>query len=273
LACVGRSAAGQRNPPQALVGGAQGARVSRNRDRPCAAAQHGGQPQLDPRHRRQPRAYRSAGRAGKAARRRPAASWSSRAPELSWPSRASSPISVCANCASCNWPRPRTRHHPRSGQPTHRSRGPSVGCARQLLLLPATAGGGKCGRLTSANEIDQILRTVARAWPIANAPGWLPRRSPSAQVWPGRVASLRNQIARAMGYSSFFGLHVADYGNDRRRGNGTHGRHAGGQQPLYDGLHCLQNTPWPDRYKKSVPKFDSGALAGQSLGAGMARLG
>jgi len=133
--------------------------------------------------------------------------------------------------------------------------------ARQSAVLDSYSfclqplAGGKCGRLTSANEIDQILRTSRvladreRAWMASKEIG---RPLKSGLV---ELQALRNQIARAMGYSSFFGLHVADYGMTVDEVMALMDATLEASRPLYDGLHCFAKHALADRYKKSVPKL------------------
>ena len=115
--------------------------------------------------------------------------------------------------------------------------------------------GGKCGRTTSANEIDRILRTSRvltereRAWQSSKEIGRL--------LKPGMVElqSLRNRIARAMGYSSFFALQVADYGMTVDEMMALMGATIEATRPLFDGLHCMAKHILAERYKKPVPKL------------------
>ncbi len=115
--------------------------------------------------------------------------------------------------------------------------------------------GGKCGRPTSANEIDQILRHSRgladreRAWTAAKEIG--------RPLKPGLVElqALRNQIARAMGFPSFFALHVADYGMTVDEMMTLMNATLEAGKPLYDGLHCFAKHALADRYGKPVPKL------------------
>ena len=133
--------------------------------------------------------------------------------------------------------------------------------ARQSAVLDSYTfclqplAGGKCGRPTSANEIDQILRTSRvladreRAWTASKEIG---RPLKSGLV---ELQALRNQIARAMGYPSFFALHVADYGMTVDEVMALMDATLEAGKPLYDGLHCFAKHALADRYKKAVPKL------------------
>ena len=133
--------------------------------------------------------------------------------------------------------------------------------ARQSAVLDSYTfclqplAGGKCGRPTSANEIDQILRSSRvlaereRAWTASKAIG--------RPLKPGllELQALRNQIARAMGYQSFFALHVADYGMTVDEMMALMNATLEASKPLFDGLHCFAKHALADRYGKSVPKL------------------
>jgi len=114
---------------------------------------------------------------------------------------------------------------------------------------------GKCGRPTSANEIDQILRQSRvlaereRAWTASKDIG---RPLKSGLV---ELQALRNQIARAMGYPSYFALHVADYGMTVEEMMALMDATLEASKSLFDGLHCFAKHALADRYKKPVPKL------------------
>jgi peptidyl-dipeptidase A len=122
-----------------------------------------------------------------------------------------------------------------------------------FCLQPLAAG--KCARPISANEIDQILRTSRVLAERERA--WLASKEIGRPLKPGLVElqTLRNQIARAMGYPSFFGLHVADYGMTVDEMMALMDATLEAVRPLYDGLHCFAKHALADRYKKSVPKL------------------
>jgi len=133
--------------------------------------------------------------------------------------------------------------------------------ARQSAVLDSYTfclqplAGGKCGRPTSANEIDQILRSSRvlaereRAWTASKEIG--------RPLKPGllELQALRNQIARAMGYPSFFALHVADYGMTVDEMMALMNATLEANRPLFDGLHCFAKHALADRFKRPVPKL------------------
>src|SRR5450631_1999337 len=70
---------------------------------------------------------------------------------------------------------------------------------------------GTCARPTSANDIDDLLRKSRNLKEREQA--WLASKEIGRKLKPGLadLQTLRNQVARALGYSSFFALQVADY--------------------------------------------------------------
>src|SRR5208283_1927561 len=133
--------------------------------------------------------------------------------------------------------------------------------ARQSAVLDGytfclqPVAGGKCGRPTSANEIDQILRHSRVLADRERA--WLASKEIGRPLKPGLVElqALRNQIARAMGYPSFVGLQVADYGMTIDEMMALMDATLEASKPLFDGLHCLAKHALADRYGKSVPRL------------------
>jgi peptidyl-dipeptidase A len=112
-----------------------------------------------------------------------------------------------------------------------------------------------CRRPVSANDIDDILRKSRvlkqreRAWAASKEIG--------RKLKPGLVElqGLRNQVARAMGYSSFFALEVADYGMTTTEMMALMDGMLVAVAPLYDGLHCFAKHTLAERYKQPVPRL------------------
>jgi peptidyl-dipeptidase A len=133
--------------------------------------------------------------------------------------------------------------------------------ARQSAVLDSYSfclqplAGGKCGRPTSANEIDQILRHSRVLAERERA--WIASKEIGRPLKPGLVElqALRNQIARAMGYSSFFALQVADYGMTVDEMMALMNATLEAARPLYDGLHCFAKHVLADRFRRPVPKL------------------
>jgi len=88
-----------------------------------------------------------------------------------------------------------------------------------------------------------------RAWTASKAIG--------RPLKPGllELQALRNQIARAMGYQSFFALHVADYGMTVDEMMALMNATLEASKPLFDGLHCFAKHALADRFRSPVPKL------------------
>jgi peptidyl-dipeptidase A len=103
--------------------------------------------------------------------------------------------------------------------------------------------------------VDAILRSSpdmqerARVW---NASMELGR-----PLRPGleTLVPLRNQVAREMGYSSFFALQVADYGLTVKEMMTLLDTTLGAIAPLYDSLHCWAKQTLAARWKQPVPRL------------------
>jgi peptidyl-dipeptidase A len=115
--------------------------------------------------------------------------------------------------------------------------------------------GASCGRPVSANDIDDILRKSRilkereQAWTASKEIG----RKLKAGL--AELQALRNQVAREMGYSSFFALQVADYGMTVPEMMALVDSMLAAVAPLYDGLHCFAKHTLAQRYKLPVPRL------------------
>jgi peptidyl-dipeptidase A len=115
--------------------------------------------------------------------------------------------------------------------------------------------GGGCLKPTTANGIDDLLlksRDLAerqRVWTASKEIGKL--------LKPGLVelVGLRNQVAREMGYPSYFALKVADYGMSVDEMMKLLDDTLATTKPLFDGLHCWAKNTLAARYKRPVPKL------------------
>jgi peptidyl-dipeptidase A len=115
--------------------------------------------------------------------------------------------------------------------------------------------GAACARPTSANEIDDILRKSRdlgerqRVWTVSKEIG--------RPLRPGLVelVKLRNQVAREMGYKSYFALKVADYGMTVDEMMKLLDDALATTRPLYDELHCWAKTQLAARFKRPPPRL------------------
>ncbi|MEO8212401.1 MAG: M2 family metallopeptidase [Myxococcales bacterium] len=124
-----------------------------------------------------------------------------------------------------------------------------------FCLQPKPGNGGGCARTTTANEIDNTLvksRDLAerqRVWTVSKELG--------RPLKPGLVElqQLRNQVARELGHSSFFGLQVADYGMTVKEMMDLLDATLATTKPLYQGLHCWAKYTLAKRFNRPVPKL------------------
>jgi len=115
--------------------------------------------------------------------------------------------------------------------------------------------GNSCAKPISANDIDDILkksRDLAerqRVWTVSKEIG--------RPLKPGLVelVKLRNQVAREMGYHSYFALKVADYGMTVDEMMKLLDDTLATTKPLYDGLHCWAKNQLATRYKRPAPRL------------------
>ncbi|HVV50267.1 MAG TPA: M2 family metallopeptidase, partial [Polyangia bacterium] len=113
----------------------------------------------------------------------------------------------------------------------------------------------KCARPTTANEIDDVLRKSRdlnerlRIWNASKEIG--------RPLKPGLVelVKLRNQVAREMGYHSYFALQVADYGMTVPEMMKLLDDALGTTKPLYDQLHCFAKYELAARFKRPPPRL------------------
>jgi len=111
-------------------------------------------------------------------------------------------------------------------------------------LDPITANGIDDMLLDSTN-LDQRLRV----WEVSKEIG--------PHLKPGLVElqTLRNKVARELGYSSFFDLQVADYGMSVDEMMDMMENWLETIQPLYKELHCWTKHVLAERYGVPVPKM------------------
>src|SRR5450631_134037 len=115
--------------------------------------------------------------------------------------------------------------------------------------------GGACARPMTANQIDDILRK-SRDLP-ERLRVWTASKEIGRPLKPGLVEliKLRNQVAREMGYHSYFALQVADYGMTVDEMMKLLDDALETTKPLYDGLHCFARHELATRFKRSPPRL------------------
>jgi peptidyl-dipeptidase A len=120
-----------------------------------------------------------------------------------------------------------------------------------FCLQPA---GPRCARPVSANDLDELLRSSRNLAEREQA--WRASKEIGRPLKPGlaTLQTLRNQVAKEMGYSSFFALQVADYGMTVDEMMSLLDATLETTRPLFDGLHCWAKHALAARYKQPVPR-------------------
>jgi len=115
--------------------------------------------------------------------------------------------------------------------------------------------GGACARPITANQIDDILRK-SRDLP-ERLRVWTASKEIGRPLKPGLVEliKLRNQVAREMGYHSYFALQVADYGMTVEEMMKLLDDALETTKPLFDGLHCFARYELAGRFKRPPPRL------------------
>lgn len=114
--------------------------------------------------------------------------------------------------------------------------------------------GERCVRPASANDIDDTLdrsrdlEERLRVWNASKETG--PALKPGLED----LQRLRNDVAREMGYASFFDLQVADYGMSTQEMMSMLRTWVEETRPLYEQLHCYTKYVLAERYGQAVPQ-------------------
>jgi peptidyl-dipeptidase A len=124
-----------------------------------------------------------------------------------------------------------------------------------FCLQPGARPGEPCRRVTSANDLDELLRR-SRDLPMREQT-WRASKEIGRLLKPGLVElqGLRNRVAREMGYPSFFALQVADYGMAVPEMMALLDATLAATRPLFDGLHCWARHTLAARYGQPVPRL------------------
>ena len=123
-----------------------------------------------------------------------------------------------------------------------------------FCAMPAGKG-GVCAHPLTANQIDDILhksRDLPERLRI-----WTASKEIGRPLKPGLVEliKLRNQVAREMGYHSYFALQVADYGMTVDEMMKLLDDALETTKPLFDGLHCFARYELAARFKRPPPRL------------------
>jgi peptidyl-dipeptidase A len=115
--------------------------------------------------------------------------------------------------------------------------------------------GPRCARPVSANDIDELLRRSRNLAEREQA--WRASKEIGRPLRAGLIElqALRNQVAKEMGYSSFFALQVADYGMTVPEMMALLDSTLEATRPIFEGLHCWAKNELAARYKRPVPRL------------------
>ncbi|HET6148148.1 MAG TPA: M2 family metallopeptidase [Polyangia bacterium] len=124
-----------------------------------------------------------------------------------------------------------------------------------FCLQPKPGAAGGCAVTGTANQIDDVLRKsrdLAERQRI-----WIASKEIGRPLKPGLVElrELRNQVAKEMGYSSYFALQVADYGMTVDEMMKLLDATLETTRPLYDQLHCWAKNTLAARFKRPAPRL------------------
>ncbi len=133
--------------------------------------------------------------------------------------------------------------------------------ARQSSILDgytfclAPLKNGVCPAPITANQIDNILvrsRDLSERLRV-----WAASKEIGRPLKPGLVEliKLRNQVARELGYHSYFALQVADYGMTVDEMMRLLDDTLAAAKPLFDGLHCFAKGELAARYRRPIPRL------------------
>ena len=112
---------------------------------------------------------------------------------------------------------------------------------------------GTCREVVTPNQIDQILVDSVneserrKIWQVSKQTG------PALKAGIAALRDLRNEVAREMGYDSFFALQVADYGMTVDEMMGMMERFNEDLRPLYLQLHTWTKHELANRLGEEVP--------------------
>jgi peptidyl-dipeptidase A len=116
---------------------------------------------------------------------------------------------------------------------------------------------GACPKTATANDLQNVLRDSKdvnerkRVWEVSKEIG--------RPLKPGlaELQKLRNKVAREMGFSSFFGLQVANYGMTVPEMMALLDSFVKDTRPLFQALHTWAAREYANRYRQPLPPVDA----------------
>ena len=115
--------------------------------------------------------------------------------------------------------------------------------------------GEKCVKTLTPNEIDNVLENstdLARrkhVWEVSKQSG------PALKPGLIELRRLRNDLAKEMGFDSFFALQVADYGMTVDEMTKLMEQFQTDLRPLYEQVHCWAKYKMAERYRQPPPRL------------------
>jgi len=114
--------------------------------------------------------------------------------------------------------------------------------------------GGACVKPVTPNQIDEVLRSSAdveerrRYWEASKQSGF------ALKEGLRELRTLRNRVAQALGYSSYFHLQVADYGMSVADLMDLMKRTVEQVRPLYSELHLWARRRMAEKFRQPLPE-------------------
>jgi peptidyl-dipeptidase A len=113
----------------------------------------------------------------------------------------------------------------------------------------------QCLKPVTPNQIEEVLSTSTDL--VQRIKYWEVSKESGVALKPGLVElrKLRNEIARASGYDSYFAMEVSDYGMTVKKMMELMQKLLSDIRPLYEQLHCWTKYKLAERYHQPPPKM------------------
>jgi peptidyl-dipeptidase A len=119
---------------------------------------------------------------------------------------------------------------------------------------PPDAAAPRCLRPATAGQVDQLLRTSTDLDDRARA--WTASKEVGRPLKPGleSLVPVRNQLARELGFGSYFALQAAGHGLTVKELMALLDSTLTATAPIYDGLHCWARHQLAARFRQPPPR-------------------
>jgi peptidyl-dipeptidase A len=132
--------------------------------------------------------------------------------------------------------------------------------ARQSAILDGFTfclekDGDRCIKPVTPNQIEEVLSESTDL--EKRKLYWEASKQSGVALKPGLVElrNLRNQIAKASGYNSYFSMEVSDYGMTVAEMMDLNNKLVQDTRPIYEQLHCWTKYKLAERYHQPPPKM------------------